>query len=205
MSKRDYDHLFKLVLIGDSGVGKSCLLLRFADDAFTESYISTIGVDFRFRTVKVEKKTVKLQIWDTAGQERFRTITSAYYRGADGIIMVYDVTNQESFEHVNDWLSEVNRYASEGTCKLLVGNKSDKGDKVVSSEKARAFADSLGIPFLETSAKNASNVEEAFLTMTAELIKMRETRGSAASGPDTVKVRAGSGGANASSGGCCSK
>jgi len=204
MSKRDYDHLFKLVLIGDSGVGKSCLLLRFADDAFTESYISTIGVDFRFRTVKVEKKTVKLQIWDTAGQERFRTITSAYYRGADGIIMVYDVTNQESFEHVNDWLSEVNRYASEGTCKLLVGNKSDKGDKVVPSDKAKAFADSLGIPFLETSAKNASNVEEAFLTMTAELIKMRETRGATATGPDTgVKVRAGATGASAASGGCC--
>mmetsp|Transcript_35141 Transcript_35141/g.71640 ORF Transcript_35141/g.71640 Transcript_35141/m.71640 type:complete len:131 (+) Transcript_35141:108-500(+) len=127
--KRDYDHLFKLVLIGDSGVGKSCLLLRFADNAFTDSYISTIGVDFRFRTVKVEKHTVKLQIWDTAGQERFRTITSAYYRGADGIIMVYDVTNQESFNHVADWLTEVNRYASEGTCKLLVGNKSDRPDR----------------------------------------------------------------------------
>ena len=102
------------------------------DDAFTESYISTIGVDFRFRTVKIDKKTVKLQIWDTAGQERFRTITSAYYRGADGIIMVYDVTSQDSFDHVNDWLKEVNRYASEGTCKLLVGNKSDRStDKVV--------------------------------------------------------------------------
>lgn len=98
--KRDYDYLFKLVLIGDSSVGKSCLLLRFADDSFTESYISTIGVDFRFRTVKIEDKTVKLQIWDTAGQERFRTITSAYYRGADGIIMVYDVTRRESFDHV---------------------------------------------------------------------------------------------------------
>merc|ERR1719242_3009091 len=123
--QRDYDYLFKLVLIGDSGVGKSCLLLRFADDAFTESYISTIGVDFRFRTVKIDKKTVKLQIWDTAGQERFRTITSAYYRGADGIIMVYDVTNYESFDHVEEWLSEVDRYANEGTAKLLVGNKAD--------------------------------------------------------------------------------
>ncbi|OQS00286.1 Rab1 family GTPase [Thraustotheca clavata] len=175
---RDYDHLFKLVLIGDSGVGKSCLLLRFADDAFTESYITTIGVDFRFRTVKIDKKTVKLQIWDTAGQERFRTITSAYYRGADGIIMVYDVTSQESFDHVNDWLNEVNRYASEGTCKLLVGNKSDiTSRKVVSYETAKAFADSLAIPFLETSAKNAQNVEEAFLTMASELITIRELVG----------------------------
>ncbi|EQC35087.1 Ras-like protein Rab-1A [Saprolegnia diclina VS20] len=177
---RDYDHLFKLVLIGDSGVGKSCLLLRFADDAFTESYITTIGVDFRFRTVKIDKKTVKLQIWDTAGQERFRTITSAYYRGADGIIMVYDVTSQESFDHVNDWLNEVNRYASEGTCKLLVGNKSDiTSRKVVSYETAKAFADSLAIPFLETSAKNAQNVEEAFLTMASELITIRELVGNA--------------------------
>ncbi|TDH67981.1 hypothetical protein CCR75_003467 [Bremia lactucae] len=175
---RDYDHLFKLVLIGDSGVGKSCLLLRFADDAFTESYITTIGVDFRFRTVKIDNKTVKLQIWDTAGQERFRTITSAYYRGADGIIMVYDVTSQESFDHVNDWLTEVNRYASDGTCKLLVGNKSDvKDNKAVPYETAKVFADSLSIPFLETSAKNAQNVEEAFLTMASELITIREKVG----------------------------
>ncbi|KAJ8544206.1 hypothetical protein ON010_g12063 [Phytophthora cinnamomi] len=175
---RDYDHLFKLVLIGDSGVGKSCLLLRFADDAFTESYITTIGVDF----------------WDTAGQERFRTITSAYYRGADGIIMVYDVTSQESFDHVNDWLNEVNRYASEGTCKLLVGNKSDISDnKAVSYETAKAFADSLSIPFLETSAKNAQNVEEAFLTMASELITIREMVGDS-NRPTGTKVHRGVGG-----------
>lgn len=175
--QRDYDYLFKLVLIGDSGVGKSCLLLRFADDAFTESYISTIGVDFRFRTVKLENKTVKLQIWDTAGQERFRTITSAYYRGADGIIMVYDVTSDESFLHVNDWLKEVNRYASESTCKLLIGNKCDRiADKIVTAEKAKDFADELEIPFLETSAKSAKNVEEAFLTLAGELIRQRAAR-----------------------------
>lgn len=174
---KDYDYLFKLVLIGDSGVGKSCLLLRFADDAFTESYISTIGVDFRFRTVKMDKKTVKLQIWDTAGQERFRTITSAYYRGADGIIMVYDTTSSDSFDHVNDWLKEVNRYASEGTCKLLVGNKCDRtADRAVTTEQAKEFADDLGVAFLETSAKTAKNVEEAFLTMAGELIKQREAK-----------------------------
>lgn len=206
MSKRDYDHLFKLVLIGDSGVGKSCLLLRFADDAFTDSYISTIGVDFRFRTVKIEKKTVKLQIWDTAGQERFRTITSAYYRGADGIIMVYDVTSQESFGHVNDWLSEVNRYASEGTSKLLIGNKSDRADKVVQAEEAKAFAASLNIPFLETSAKSASNVEEAFLTMATELIKTREARAAAAAETSNNNVRLQAGGASgggSSTSKCC--
>jgi Ras-related protein Rab-1A len=152
------------------------------DDAFTESYISTIGVDFRFRTVKIEKKTTKLQIWDTAGQERFRTITSAYYRGADGIIMVFDVTSTESFDHVNDWLKEVNRYAAEGTVKLLVGNKSDRtADRVVSHEQAKEFADELGIPYIETSAKSAKNVEESFLTMAGELIRQRGARGAGAS------------------------
>lgn len=189
-----------------SGVGKSCLLLRFADDAFTDSYISTIGVDFRFRTVKIDKKTVKLQIWDTAGQERFRTITSAYYRGADGIIMVYDVTSEESFSHVNDWLSEVNRYASEGTSKLLIGNKSDRSDKTVTAEEAKAFADNLGIPFLETSAKSAANVEQAFLTMASELIKAREARAAQAAEGDanTVQLRAGqSSGGGGSGGKCC--
>mmetsp|Transcript_361 Transcript_361/g.627 ORF Transcript_361/g.627 Transcript_361/m.627 type:complete len:208 (-) Transcript_361:533-1156(-) len=171
MSKKEYDHLFKLVVIGDTGVGKSCILLRFADDTFTENYISTVGVDFRFRTVKLDKKTVKLQIWDTAGQERFRTITSAYYRGADGIILVYDVTSEESFNHVNDWYTEVNRYASESSCKLLVGNKIDKADKIVPTEKAQAFADQLGMPFIETSAINSTNVEEAFMKITKDLIE----------------------------------
>ena len=114
---------------------------------------------------------------NTAGQERFRTITSAYYRGADGIIMVYDVTSKESFDHVNDWLKEVNRYAAEGTVKLLVGNKSDRqADKVVSEETAKEFADELGIAFLETSAKSAKNVEESFLTMAGELIRQRDSR-----------------------------
>lgn len=172
--KRDYDYLFKLVLIGDSGVGKSCLLLRFADDNFTDSYISTIGVDFRFRTINIENKTVKLQIWDTAGQERFRTITSAYYRGADGIIMVYDVTSSESFDHVEEWLSEVDRYANENTSKLLVGNKADLiEEKQVPEDTAQRFAEKLSIPFLETSAKTATNVDAAFLTMAKELIKTR--------------------------------
>jgi Ras-related protein Rab-1A len=128
----------------------------------------------------LNKKTVKLQIWDTAGQERFRTITSAYYRGADGIIMVYDTTSTESFDHVNDWLKEVNRYAAEGTVKLLVGNKSDRtADRAVTTEQAKEFANELGIPFIETSAKSAKNVEEAFLTMAGELIKNRIARGNA--------------------------
>jgi len=204
--KRDYDYLFKLVLIGDSGVGKSCLLLRFADDSFTDSYISTIGVDFRFRTVNIDQKTVKLQIWDTAGQERFRTITSAYYRGAHGIIMVYDVTNYESFEHVEEWLNEVNRHASESTLKLLVGNKADLADdKKVDTDEAKSFADGLKISFLETSAKNATNVEVAFLTMAKQLIEAKELIGnSAKTQPGGSVIVSGGGDGRSGSSKCCS-
>ncbi|KAG8368887.1 hypothetical protein BUALT_Bualt15G0093300 [Buddleja alternifolia] len=168
----EYDYLFKLLLIGDSSVGKSCLLLRFADDSYVDSYISTIGVDFKIRTVELDGKTTKLQIWDTAGQERFRTITSSYYRGAHGIIIVYDVTEMESFNNVKQWLNEIDRYANDSVCKLLVGNKCDLVEsKVVDTQTAKAFADELGIPFLETSAKDSINVEQAFLTMAAEIKK----------------------------------
>jgi len=170
MNPPEYDYLFKLLLIGDSGVGKSCLLLRFADDTYTESYISTIGVDFKIRTIEMDGKTIKLQIWDTAGQERFRTITSSYYRGAHGIIIVYDVTDQESFNNVKQWLHEIDRYACENVNKLLVGNKSDlTSKKVVSFESAKEFADSVSMEFLETSAKNATNVEKAFMTMAGQI------------------------------------
>eukprot|EP01097_Dermamoeba_algensis_P000625 TRINITY_DN1217_c0_g1_i2.p1 TRINITY_DN1217_c0_g1~~TRINITY_DN1217_c0_g1_i2.p1 ORF type:complete len:204 (+),score=46.78 TRINITY_DN1217_c0_g1_i2:61-672(+) len=175
----DYDYLFKLLLIGDSGVGKSCLLLRFADDTYTESYISTIGVDFKIRTIELEGKTIKLQIWDTAGQERFRTITSSYYRGAHGIIVVYDVTDQVSFNNVKQWLQEIDRYACESVNKLLVGNKCDlTSKKVVDYNTAKEFADGLGIPFLETSAKNSTNVEQAFITMATEIKKRMVSPGS---------------------------
>ena len=141
LCSQEYDYVFKLVLIGDSGVGKSCLLLRFADDTYTESHISTIGVDFKIRTIQLEGKTIKLQIWDTAGQERFRTITSSYYRGAHGIIVVYDTTDSETFEHVKTWLHEIDRYASENVNKLLVGNKSDLTSKrQVDTDAAKEFA-----------------------------------------------------------------
>ena len=119
----------------------------------------------------MDGKTIKLQIWDTAGQERFRTITSAYYRGADGVIMVYDVTHRESFDHVSEWLAEVNKHASEDCCKLIIGNKSDAPGRAVTTEEAREKADELACPFLETSAKTSTNVEEAFLTLASELLR----------------------------------
>ncbi|KAI8973874.1 GTP-binding protein ypt1 [Pilobolus umbonatus] len=200
----EYDYLFKLLLIGDSGVGKSCLLLRFADDTYTESYISTIGVDFKIRTIELEGKTVKLQIWDTAGQERFRTITSSYYRGAHGIIVVYDVTDEDSFNNVKQWLQEIDRYAAEGVNKLLVGNKSDLVDKkVVSTEQAKEFAESLNIPLLETSAKDATNVEQAFLTMAKQIKDRMGSTMQQQQAKSTVKVGQGAAVQPQQSGGCC--
>jgi len=183
----EYDYLFKLLLIGDSGVGKSCLLLRFADDTYTESYISTIGVDFKIRTIQLEGKVIKLQIWDTAGQERFRTITSSYYRGAHGIIVVYDVTDQVSFNNVKQWMQEIQRYACDSVCRLLVGNKCDLVEKkMVDTNTAKEYAESMGVPFLETSAKNATNVEQAFMTMASE-IKKQQGGGIGGYGAGTVK------------------
>jgi Ras-related protein Rab-1A len=198
----EYDFLFKLLLIGDSGVGKSCLLLRFADDTYTESYISTIGVDFKIRTIEIDGKKIKLQIWDTAGQERFRTITSSYYRGAHGIIIVYDVTDMESFNNVKMWLSEIEKYATDNVNKLLVGNKCDLVvKKVVDFNTAKDFADSLGIQFLEASAKNSTNVEQAFLTMARD-IKKRIGSGPTPSAGG-VKLPAAGQAINTKKSGCC--
>ncbi|KAI0736949.1 GTP-binding protein ypt1 [Fomitopsis betulina] len=205
MHTSEYDYLFKLLLIGDSGVGKSCLLLRFADDTYTESYISTIGVDFKIRTIELEGKTVKLQIWDTAGQERFRTITSSYYRGAHGIIVVYDVTDNDTFTNVKQWLQEIDRYASEGVNKLLVGNKSDlTSKKVVEYSAAKEFADQLNIPFLETSAKNATNVEQAFLTMAKQIKDRMGSSSSTVGGTGkSSTITPGQTVSQQASGGCC--
>lgn len=169
-------------------MGKSCLLLRFADNTYTESFISTIGVDFvlpmqKIRTVEIEGKVVKLQIWDTAGQERFRTITSSYYRGAHGIIVVYDTTEKESFKNVTSWMNEINRYASENVNRLLIGNKSDMDEKKqVSYEEGRELAEKMGIKFMETSAKNSHNVEQAFTLMATEIKARVATSASKAPG-----------------------
>lgn len=165
-----YDCLYKILLIGDSGVGKSCLLLRFTDDTYTEAYISTIGVDFKLRTVEYNGKQIKLQIWDTAGQERFRTITSSYYRGAHGVIIVYDITDQLSFNNLKNWIQEIEQYSSENFSKMIVGNKCDLNTRrVVETEAARQFVTSRGAAFMETSAKNSTNVEQAFMWMVADI------------------------------------
>lgn len=170
MSSSSYDYLFKVLLIGDSGVGKSSLLSRFCDDSFTESYISTIGVDFRIRSMAVADKLVKLQIWDTAGQERFRTITSSYYRGAHGIVVVYDITVAKSFETLDYWFEEIDRYAGEHVVRLLVGAKSD-GQRAVAHERAQAFADAKLLRFFEVSAKQSLQVDDAFDALTQQILE----------------------------------
>ncbi|KAK0418433.1 hypothetical protein QR680_013553 [Steinernema hermaphroditum] len=170
---RDYDHLFKLLIIGDSGVGKSSLLLRFADNTFSPNYITTIGVDFKIRTITIDGQKVKLQIWDTAGQERFRTITSTYYRGTHGVIVVYEVTSGDSFSNVKRWLHEIDTNC-DSVQKVLVGNKADDPDRrVVTEADARRFADSMRIPFFETSAKENMNVEEMFNCITKLVLEAK--------------------------------
>jgi Ras-related protein Rab-1A len=166
----DYDYLFKILLIGNSGVGKSSLLLRFADDTFTDNFMPTIGVDFKIRTLEVDGRTIKLQIWDTAGQERFKTITSSYYKGAHGIIVVYDITDKESFKNIDTWMNEVEKHASDNVSRILVGNKNDMEEsRQVSVDEGKELADQYNIRFMETSAKESANVEEAFTLMTKEI------------------------------------
>ncbi|XP_032568835.1 ras-related protein Rab-13 isoform X1 [Chiroxiphia lanceolata] len=166
-----YDHLFKLLLIGDSGVGKTCLVIRFAENDFSSTYISTIGIDFKIRTVDIDGKKIKLQIWDTAGQERFKTITTAYYRGAVGIILVYDITDEKSFENIQNWMKSIKENASAGVERLLLGNKCDmEGRRKVRQEAAEKLAKEHGIRFFETSAKSSKNVEEAFRTLARDIL-----------------------------------
>jgi Ras-related protein Rab-1A len=165
-SMDEYDYLFKLLIIGDSGVGKSNLLSQFADQVFNESYFSTIGVDFKIRTIAVDGKVMKLQLWDTAGQERFRSITTTYYRGAHGIIVAYDITSRTTFENVLSWVNEINRYAQQDVTMFLVGNKCDLDThREVSTLEGQMLADQLKMKFLETSAKSDFNVDEVFITL----------------------------------------
>lgn len=160
---RSYDMIMKLLLVGDSGVGKSCLLLRFVEDKFNPSFITTIGIDFKIRTIESNGKKIKLQVWDTAGQERFRTITTAYYRGAMGIVLIYDVTDARTFENVENWFQTVTQHANEDAQIFLVGNKSDdEENRQVSREQGERLAAQLSIPFLEASAKTNKNVDSIF-------------------------------------------
>ncbi|KAK4567526.1 hypothetical protein RGQ29_003345 [Quercus rubra] len=164
------DYLFKAVLIGDSGVGKSNLLSRFAKDEFRLDSKPTIGVEFAYRNIKVADKLIKAQIWDTAGQERFRAITSSYYRGALGALLVYDITRRATFENVKKWVRELRQFGSADMVVILVGNKSDLShSREVNEEEGKGLAEAEGLCFMETSALENKNVQESFLQMITKI------------------------------------
>jgi Ras-related protein Rab-3C len=158
-----FDYMFKILIIGNSSVGKTSFLFRYADNSFTSAFVSTVGIDFKVKTVIRKEKRMKLQIWDTAGQERYRTITTAYYRGAMGFILMYDVTNEDSFNSVQDWVTQIKTYSWDNAQVILVGNKSDiERDRIISYDRGKQLADQLGLEFFETSAKENINVKNVF-------------------------------------------
>ena len=166
----EYDYIFKVVLIGDSGVGKSNLLSRFTRNEFNLESKSTIGVEFATRSVQVDGKSIKAQIWDTAGQERYRAITTAYYRGAVGALVVYDVAKHLTFENVERWLKELKDHTDQKVVTMLVGNKSDlRHLRAVTTEEAKALAKKFDLSFIETSALDSTNVETAFQSILTEI------------------------------------
>ncbi|KAE9551920.1 hypothetical protein FO519_004879 [Halicephalobus sp. NKZ332] len=167
-----YAYLFKYIIIGDTGVGKSCLLLQFTDKRFQPVHDLTIGVEFGARMITIDGKQIKLQIWDTAGQESFRSITRSYYRGAAGALLVYDITRRDTFNHLTSWLEDARQHSNSNMVIMLIGNKSDmEARREVKKEEGEAFAREHGLVFMETSAKTASNVEEAFIDTAKEVYR----------------------------------
>jgi len=173
-----YEYLFKYIIIGPSGVGKSCLLLQFTDKRFHAEHDLTIGVEFGARMLTIDSKQIKLQIWDTAGQESFRSITRSYYRGAMGALLVFDITRRETFNHLKGWLAEVQEHSTKEMTIMLIGNKCDLEHKrAVTYEEGKKFAEENGLIYMETSAKTDSNVDEAFIN-TAKIIYDKIKKGS---------------------------
>ncbi|KAN0033767.1 hypothetical protein ACTFIV_000235 [Dictyostelium citrinum] len=184
-SQEEYDYLYKIVLIGDSGVGKSNLLSRFTRNEFSLETKSTIGVEFATRTIQTEGKTIKAQVWDTAGQERYRAITSAYYRGAVGALLVYDIAKQATYKSVERWILELRENADRNIEIMLVGNKSDlRHLREVSTDEAKEFSEKHKLTFIETSALDSSNVELAFQNILTQIYHIM-SRPSHSTGPVT--------------------
>ncbi|XP_070547264.1 ras-related protein Rab-13-like isoform X3 [Ptychodera flava] len=171
------DLTFKVLVLGDSDVGKTCLVNQFCESKFYESYVATIGLDFKYRTVILENTNIRLQVWDTAGQERFRTLTTAYYRGATGILLVYDITNSETFLHLTGWLENIKQNASSEVCIVIVGNRSDRQvNREVRTERATQLAQSYELELLETSAKTNHNVEHGFRVLANQMLMKNKQR-----------------------------
>ena len=162
--KKQKELLYKILLLGDSSVGKTCFLMRYTDNTFQEIHMSTIGLDYKLKNVQLDDgKIVKIQIWDTAGQDRFRSITKNYYKGAHGIILIYDVTSRKTFENVKNWVSQIKEEVSDKVIIILVGNKiDDESNRKVSKEEGKKMANDCGLDFFETSAKSGLNIDSTF-------------------------------------------
>jgi Ras-related protein Rab-1A len=160
---QDYDYLFKVLLLGDTDIRKSSLILRYTEETFNSKLVNSIGVDFKMKKKEIDGKIIKVQIWDTAGHERFRSITYSYYRGANAIIIVFDITDKKSFLSITEWLKQIEKHAKENVFKFLVGNKSDLAEeRKVTFEEAKEYADKHDLPYIETSAKEGININELF-------------------------------------------
>jgi len=174
-----YDHLFKIMLVGDAGVGKSCILNRYTNSTFNPEYSSTIGLDFSHRTLSHRGKIIRLQIWDTAGQERFRTITSSYYRGSHGILLVYDITENRTFEHLEYWKGQIEEFSNPNVRVMIVGNKCGATEsgagRVVEPQRGRALADEWHYLYSETSARTGQGVDEAFLALVDSILEVQSS------------------------------
>ena len=171
----DSNHTFKILTIGESGVGKTCILRRFVENKFLKSHLATIGIDFRTKVIHICGKDIKLKIWDTAGQERYHNITSQIYKGADGIILVFDVNEEISFTKIKDWIEQIKSNVSEEEISLLLlGNKCDIEERAISKEQGQEMATSLKIKYYETSALNGTGINEAFEGITKEIMMKKK-------------------------------
>ena len=173
---KNYDELIKLVFIGDSSVGKTCLLMRFSENRFPEDHMPTIGIDFKIKIMTVGKKRCKMQLWDTAGQERFQTITASYYKGAAGALLVYDASNRSTFLSVTNWIKQIDNNASDQVHKILVANKSDLSNLEVSEDEGGQLAKDYRMQFFATSAKTGENVEDMFQQISQRILTQRQLK-----------------------------
>ena len=169
MSYRKYDYFFKLLIIGDSNVGKQPFLSRFIDDSFTATYFPTVGLDVKIKIINFQNKNVKLHITDMAGEERFRSVTKTYYKGSHGIILMYDVTERNSFNNIRNWMKQIEANADKSIRKVLVGHKCDEPNRVVTEEEGKKLAEDFNIGFFESSAKSNKNVNEVFYYLVKEI------------------------------------
>lgn len=158
------EYAAKLLIVGDSAVGKTSMLIRYTEDRFSSTHLSTVGIDFKVKRISFDDSVLQMQIWDTAGQERFKNLTTAYFKGSHGIILVYSCNNRDSFTHITNWIKQANSNTPQNTCKILVANKCDldENDRFVTTEEGKKLAAEQNIPFFETSAKWDVNIKEAF-------------------------------------------